>query len=107
MNFSFPSVSLSNLQNELKCLDSSKYETDIPTKVLKENIDIFPPFHLNYFNNTIDSSNFPNLLKLANITPVHKKDSRNNKRNHRPVSVLSSMSKVFENILNQQISAYF
>ena len=79
LNFYFSIVSSSNLQNELKLLDSNKsvHETDIPTKVMKENIDIFSPFLCNYFIHIIDSSSFPNHLKLANITPVHKKDSRN------------------------------
>ena len=75
LSFSFSSVSLSNLQNKLKTLDSSEsvHETDIPTKVLKENMDIFSPFLLNNFNNIIDSSSSPNHLKLANITPFTKK----------------------------------
>ena len=56
LNFSFSSVSLLNLQKELKSLDCSKslHETDIPTKVLKDNMDIFSPFLLNYFNNITD-----------------------------------------------------
>ena len=39
-------VSLSNLQNQLKSLDFSKsvLETDIPAKVLKQNMEIFSPF---------------------------------------------------------------
>ena len=53
------------------------HETDIPTKVLKENTDFFKPLLLNYFNNITDSSGFPSHLKLANITPVHTKNSRN------------------------------
>ena len=83
------------------------HETDIPTKLLKENIDIFSPFLLSYFKNLINSSSFPNNLKLANTTPAHKKDSRNDKRNYRPVSVLLNISNALENILNQQISAHF
>ena len=78
----FPQCSLSNLQNELNSLDSIKsvHEISILTKVLKVNMDI-------YFNDIIDSSSFPNLLKLSNITLFHKKDSRNDKRNYRPVRV--------------------
>ena len=55
--FLFSNVSLSNLRNELKSLDSSKsvHET---VKVLKGNMDIFSPFLLNYFNNIIDSYKF-------------------------------------------------
>ena len=46
-------LSLSNLQSELKNLDSN-----IPTKVLKENMDTSSPFLLNYFNDIINSSSF-------------------------------------------------
>ena len=105
----FPVLSLSNLQNELGSLDPSKLsrETEIPTKILKDRTVIFSPFLLNYFNNIVDSSYFPNYWKLANITPVDKKDSQSDKRIYLPVSVLSNRSKVFENILNQQINARF
>ena len=69
-------------------------------------MDIFSLF-LQYFNNIIYSSSFWNDLKLANVTPAHKKDSWNDKKNNRPISVLSNISNVFENILNQQISTHF
>ena len=46
-------LSLSNLQSELKNLDSN-----IPTKVLKENMDTSSSFLLNYFNDIINSSSF-------------------------------------------------
>ena len=64
-------------------------------------MDIFPLFFL-VSSITIYSSSFSNYLKLANITPVHKKDSRNDKRNYRPVSVISYVLQVFENIWNQK-----
>ena len=109
LNFSFSSLSISNLQHELERLVSSKLvrETNISEKVMKENMDIFSPFLLNYFNNIIDSSSFPNHLKLTNITPVHNKYSQNDKRISRPVNVLSNTSKIFEIILNQQIYGHF
>ena len=109
LSFPFFSVTLSNLENEFKSLDYSKsvHEADITTKVLEENMDIFPPFLLNYFKSIIDSSSFSNYLKLVNITPAHKKDSRNGKRNYRPVSIISNISKVFGNIVNRQIYGDF
>ena len=42
-------------------------------------------------------------FKLANITPVFRNESRNHKNNYRPVSI----SKVFEKIMNKQLSIYF
>ena len=46
-------------------------------------------------------------LKLPNITTVFKKRSKNQKENYRPVSILPTISKIFENILNKQLSIYF
>ena len=45
-------------------------------------------------------------MKIANITPVHKKGEPTNKENYRPVSVLPLLSKVFERLLYDQLSAY-
>ena len=50
--------------------------------------------------------NFPNNLKLADITPVFKKKNCLYKVNYRPVSVLPSTSKVFEKLMQKQISGY-
>ena len=45
-------------------------------------------------------------MKIANITPVHKKDEPTDKENYRPVSVLPLLSKVFERLLYDQLSDY-
>ena len=42
---------------------------------------------------------FPNKLKLADITPVYKKKDSTLVENYRPVSVLPSVSKIFERII--------
>ena len=51
-------------------------EDDIPTKIIKQNSDIFSNFLCPSFNNMIDVRIFPTSLKLANITTVYKKDQR-------------------------------
>ena len=45
-------------------------------------------------------------LKLANITPVHKKDEQADKENYRPVSVLPLLSKIFERLIYDQLKEY-
>ena len=35
-------------------------------------------------------------MKMAEITPLHKKDDRKKKDNYRPVSILPSVSKILE-----------
>ena len=44
---------------------------------------------------------------MADITPVHKKDSKSEKNNYRPVSILSNISKVYERIMFKQMSEFF
>ena len=55
----------------------------------------------------IDVCIFPTSLKLANITPVYKKGSKNSKENCRPVSILTNISKIYERCLFKPIFNYF
>ena len=48
-------------------------------------------------------SNFLLILKLADITPVYKKDSRYEKSNYQPISVVPNLSKIFGNVRYDQI----
>ena len=50
--------------------------TYIPTKLIKENSDIFGNVIFGNYNNCISYSIFPNSLKNAIITPVHKKGTK-------------------------------
>ena len=50
---------------------------------------------------------FPNSLKLADVTPLHKKDRKELKEDYRSVSILPTLSKMFERIMSAQISAFF
>ena len=54
----------------------------------------------------IDKSIFPDELKIADIIPVHKKNSTTNKANYRPISLLPIVSKVFERIIAKQIEPF-
>ena len=58
------------------------------------------------YNEAKSKADFPSSLKLADITPAHKKDERTIKNNYRPVSILPSISKIFERNMYDQIYAY-
>ena len=106
--FEFMQVSLEDLEGQLKKLNPKKATTfkNIPGKLLKENADICGPVLLPIINNNINENTFPDMLKIADVTPVHKKEEVTEVKNYRPVSVLSSTSKVFERLLQVQISAF-
>ena len=69
------SFKATTLDDELKRLDNSKASNvlGITAKTLKENVDLFSPFLLHSMNMPINSTTFPSLLKLADVTPVYKK----------------------------------
>ena len=71
---------------------------DIPTKIFLKNQTILQNIRLFYenINQCICKSTFPSDLKLADVTPVYKKKSKNSKDNYRPVSILSNISKIYE-----------
>ena len=49
---------------------------------------------------------FPDDLKLADVSPIFKKEYSFKKENYRPVSILPHRSKVFERILYKQIDTF-
>lgn len=61
----------------------------------------------NLINICIRTSTFPDLLKLAKVIPLYKKDCINDVGNYRPISVLPLFSKILESILKKQLSSYF
>ena len=109
VSFRFQENQAIEIEKELKNLDCSKasQDLDIPTKIIKDNIDIFVPVLLTEFNESLKLDRFPHSMKSANITPVFKKNDRTDKFNYRPVSILPNLSKVFERCIRKQVSAYF
>ena len=75
-------------------MDCSKASQDsnIPTKIIQDNIDIFVPVLLTEFNGSLKLSRLPHSMKSANITPVVKKHNRTDKTNYKPVSILPNLS---------------
>ena len=55
----------------------------------------------------MNKSVFPEELKQADIKPIHKKESRNEKENYRPVSILSNLTKIFERCMYDQLKGDF
>ena len=58
------------------------------------------------FNNCIRSGTFPEILKKSEVTPFFKKGDPTSKADYRPVSTLSSFSKIFEKLIYLQLNNY-
>ena len=106
--FAFEFVSLEGTIKEDNKLSIEKaFQTlDTPVKIIKENKDFISYFVYNNFNNALSSSQYPNGLKYAEVTPVFKKDDKSDKSNYWPISILPNLSKVYERIMHNQIYPY-
>ena len=107
--FSFGPVTYDGVLKKVKTLDTAKasQQSDMPTKILKQNSDYFVEYFYENINQCISKSIFPSDLKLADVTPVYKKKSKNSKDNYRPVSILSNISKIYERCIYDQIQLFF
>lgn len=63
------------------------------------------PLHM-IWRKSMDSGQIPQLLKTANIVPIHKGGSRGEPANYRPIALTSHLIKLFEKIIRKHIVAY-
>ena len=68
------------------------------------------PFILNHltriFNKCVEKGIYPNMLKIAKVTALHKGGDKSISDNYRPISVLSLINKVFEKLIHKRISSF-
>ena len=106
--FCFENINIEDIDKELFGLNANKATTfkNIPAKILKRNSDICSSYIHSILNHSFDTSLFPNNLKLADVSPIFKAKDATVKTNYRPVSVLPTISKIFERIMQKQINGY-
>ena len=83
-------------------LDSNK-SSDISLKLLKALCNSFCPILLYLFNSCMLSGTFPDELKIARVIPLFKSGNRNLMSNYRPISILPTLSKIFEKLIHTRI----
>ena len=59
------------------------------------------------FSQSLDHGFIPASLKRAAITPVFKSGPKTSPSNYRPISLTSTISKVFERIVRKQVVGFF
>lgn len=79
---------------------------DIPAMFLKRASKAIVPIIVHLANLCFARGVFPSLLKQSIITPVHKSGDREDVNNYRPISVLTSISKIIEKLINNRLITY-
>ena len=98
MVFSFTPISIEKGKRTIEYLDPKKAakENDIHTNVLKQDSYFFAIYVQKDIDGSISALKFPNDLKEADRLPVCKKKSRLSNENYRSISILPSISKLYD-----------
>ena len=108
-SFAFSKVGAAEMLIEINALNDKKSGTfmNIPVKRLKEVGDIVAGVLSEIWNEEIiRNKKFAVELKVADITPLHKKLETIYKENYRPVSLLPLVSKIFERLMLKQMKPF-
>jgi len=95
-------VNIINSLNDKKSTGSD----DIPSILLKWTLPIISKLLSKIFNDFARLGIYPDELKIAKVTPLHKKGDKTNVDNFRPISVLTQINKIFEKLIHTRLMEF-
>ena len=109
MTFNFIPVSevyIDNVINKLKNKSSCGYD-NISNKHIKYAKNVLTKPLTLLINQCLHTGIFPSQLKLSRVKPLFKSGDQSRFSNYRPISLLPSLSKIFERVIFDQLLGYF
>ena len=99
--FEFKPVTVNEILLQIQKLNTNKSSplNSIPAKILKQNADIFAILLQKIFHSNLSECYFPKDLKAGEISCLFKSLDAFINKNYRPITVLSSVSKIYERIV--------
>lgn len=91
---------------QLRVSDSAGYD-GITSRILKRCVHELSVPLVAIINNSLGSGRFPGSLRRARVIPLYKKNNPANVENYRPLSILSTFSKILEKIVSRQLVNFF
>ena len=87
INFKIPLINIPSLTEALKSLDTSKATglDCLSPRILKISAEVVAPSLSKIINQSITESQFPSILKVAKLFPVHKNGPKHDPSNYRPI----------------------
>ena len=106
--FKIPSITPLQVSTIINALDPSKAIglDGIGPRVLKSVCAVLSESLALLINKSIATGCFPDQLKLAKVFPIYKGGSKSDPNNYRPISILPTISKIFERHINSHLTAY-
>ena len=99
---------LYEIVDSLKSLSVNKAvgQDNIPAFFIKTANMVIAPYLLILYNYAFSSGIFRDILKVAKVIPIHKNGYKNDLNNYRPISFLSSFSKILEKLIYQTLTQF-
>ena len=91
--------------NVINSIKSSSCNSDIPIKMLKLS-PYFSTGIAELFNHIISIGQYPDMLKIATVIPIHKSGSKSDIKNFRPISLLPILDKIFEHLIHDRLVSF-
>ena len=107
-NFNFAKVTEEDILISIKKLKAKKTTgpDNIPSYIYKGCADFLLKPLMFIFNLAISKNYFPDLLKMALVSPIHKSGSKNNIEHYRPISLINVIGKIFESVIFDRIMSH-
>ena len=107
--FSVPYITTQQVIEFIRGLNPTKATgmDGLGPRILKMAAGVLAPSITALINKSIDSSCFPSQLKIAKIFPIHKSGPKSDPSNYRPISILPTISKLFERHINKHLMFFF
>ena len=108
-HFYFIAVNDKYIEKLMQRMDPKKAKgyDNIPSKLLRTGASGICSHVSQLVNHCLCVCEFPDIMKLADVSSLYKKNDNLKQDNYRPVSVLPSLSKVYERVMGLQLSDFF
>ena len=94
-----------NTVRSLKNSNSTGHD-EFSLKFIKLSLPILAPALVKIFNLSLASGSYPDNLKIAKVIPIFKSGAPTSVNNYRPISILSTINKIFEKLLYSRLIKY-
>ena len=106
--FHLNSVTVDFVQNALRSLKTNKAVglDKLSARLLKDGSDVIAPVLTELINKSIADGEFPKVWKSAKVSALFKGGDKSQKDNYRPISILTTISKIIERSAHVQLCTY-
>ena len=106
--FRIPKITVNHVSEFINGLNPAKATglDGIGPQILKLASTVLSPSITALINKSIETATFPDQLKMAKLYPIHKGGSKSDPANYRPISILPTISKIFEKHINKHLVAF-